>query len=86
MLSMKAVPVAVLGLVAALGACERKAAPPAKAPASAAAQTAVTPPPMARPLTFDQPTRRPRSSCACRPRSPTIPPCTPCSMTARQPA
>jgi hypothetical protein len=53
MLSMKAVPVAVLGLITALGACEREAAPPAKAPASAALRT-VTPPPLARPLTFDQ--------------------------------
>jgi hypothetical protein len=51
---MKAV--VALGLVAALGACERKSAPPPKPPAEASltAPTAAAPAPMARPLSFDQ--------------------------------
>ncbi|SFJ75666.1 RsiV family protein [Caulobacter sp. UNC279MFTsu5.1] len=53
MLSTKSIPLAVLGLVAVLGACERKAAPPPKTP-PAAAPVAAAPAPMARPLTFDQ--------------------------------
>ena len=54
MLSMKAF--AVLGLVAALTACERKPATPPKAPVEASVTTpkAAAPAPMARPLSFDQ--------------------------------
>ncbi len=54
MLSLKAFPLAALGLVAALGACDRKPAPPAEAPAAASAPVAAAPAPMARPLAFDQ--------------------------------
>ncbi|CAN7184358.1 RsiV family protein [Caulobacter sp. LjRoot300] len=54
MLSMKAF--AVLGLVVALAACERKPATPPKAPVEASVTTpkAAAPAPMARPLSFDQ--------------------------------
>jgi hypothetical protein len=52
-MSLKSLPLVVLGLVAALGACERKPAPPAEAPA-APAPVAAAPAPMARPLAFDQ--------------------------------
>lgn len=51
---MKPFPIAVLGLVAALSACDRKPAPPAEAPATSAAPVAAAPAPMARPLAFDQ--------------------------------
>lgn len=55
-MSIRALPFAVLGLVAALAACERRPAPPPEAPAaaSAAASTATASAPMARPLAFDQ--------------------------------
>lgn len=54
MLSMKAF--AVLGLIVALGACERKPGTPPKAPVEASVTTpkAAAPAPMARPLSFDQ--------------------------------
>jgi hypothetical protein len=60
LLSMKALPFAVFGLVATLAACERKPASPSDAPpqapvvASVAAPATAAPGPMARPLTFDQ--------------------------------
>jgi len=54
MLSIRALPFAVLGLVAALGACERRPASPPEAPAAAAAPAATASAPMARPLDFDQ--------------------------------
>jgi hypothetical protein len=53
-MSVKSFPVAVFALVAALGACERKPAPPAEAPAASTAPVAAAPAPMARPLAFDQ--------------------------------
>ena len=57
MMSMKAPPLAVLGLVAALaaplGGCQRKSAAPPEAPA-APAPVAAAPAPAARPLAFDQ--------------------------------
>ena len=54
MMSLKSFPLAALGLVAALSACDRKPAPPAEAPATPAAPVAAAPAPMARPLAFDQ--------------------------------
>jgi hypothetical protein len=56
-MSLKSLPLAVLGLVAALSACDRKPAAPAEAPAASTAPTApvaAAPAPMARPLAFDQ--------------------------------
>ncbi|WP_165186246.1 RsiV family protein [Caulobacter soli] len=54
MISTKTLPLAALGLIAVLSACERKpAAPPAPA-ASPAAPVAAAPAPAARPLAFDQ--------------------------------
>jgi hypothetical protein len=53
-MSLNPFSVAVLGLLVALGACERKAAPPAKASAASSAPVAAAPAPAARPLAFDQ--------------------------------
>jgi hypothetical protein len=50
---MKPFPIAALGLVAALAACDRKPAPAAESPA-APAPVAAAPAPLARPLAFDQ--------------------------------
>lgn len=52
-MSFKALPVG-LALVAALAACDRKAAPSPDAPAGSSAPVAAAPAPMARPLAFDQ--------------------------------
>lgn len=52
---MKPFPLAALGLVAALAACDRKPAPPpVETPAAPTAPIAAAPAPMARPLAFDQ--------------------------------
>jgi len=56
MMSPNPLSVAVLGLLVALGACDRKAAPSAEAPAAPSAPVAAAPAPAptARPLAFDQ--------------------------------